>query len=106
MYYMHEVSAPPEAQSKIVRKRRSRIHFSQRAQCACPRSEVVMPQRKEGWMVGRTRHVRVYLTEEEHALLRAAAALADQSLARFSVEAIVETAKRALPGGLPPGAKP
>jgi hypothetical protein len=45
-------------------------------------------------MDGRTRHVRVYLTEDEHALVRAAAARADASVSRFSVQAIVEAAKR------------
>jgi hypothetical protein len=45
------------------------------------------------WMEGRTRHVRVYLTEDEHALVRAAAAKVDKSVSRFSVEAIVEAAR-------------
>jgi uncharacterized protein (DUF1778 family) len=52
---------------------------------------------EQRWMNGRTRHVRVYLTEEEHALLRTAAAQADQSLSRFSVEAIVQAAKTGKP---------
>jgi uncharacterized protein (DUF1778 family) len=54
-----------------------------------------MPEKKGGWMVGRTRHVRVYLTEEEHAVVRRAAAAADKSVSRFSVEAIVEAARGA-----------
>jgi uncharacterized protein (DUF1778 family) len=53
-----------------------------------------MPKKREDWTMGRTRHVRVYLTEDEHALLRIAAAKVDRSLARFSVEAIVEAAKK------------
>ena len=53
-----------------------------------------MSENDKRWMEGRTRHVRVYLTEEEHALARAAAALADRSVSRFAVEAIVEQAKR------------
>jgi uncharacterized protein (DUF1778 family) len=58
------------------------------------------------WMQGRTRHVRVYLTEEEHALVRSAAALADRSVSRFAVEAIVEEAKRATEQGILPEALP
>jgi uncharacterized protein (DUF1778 family) len=51
------------------------------------------------WMEGRTRHVRVYLTEDEHAIVRAAAALADLSVSRFSVEAIVQVAREVATGG-------
>jgi uncharacterized protein (DUF1778 family) len=61
-----------------------------------------MAGRKEGWMVGRTRHVRVYLTEAEHATVRAAAAIADRSVSRFSVEAIVAAAEKLLAEGTPP----
>lgn len=46
----------------------------------------------EKWMEGRTRHVRVYLTAEEHAVLRQAAALADKSVSRYAIEAIVTAA--------------
>lgn len=59
----------------------------------------------KGWMEGRTRHVRVYLTEEEHAILRAAAATADKSLARYSVEAIIKAAKDEKRGRPPKGEK-
>jgi uncharacterized protein (DUF1778 family) len=48
---------------------------------------------EERWMEGRDRPVRVYLTEEEHALVRQAAALADKSVSRFSIEAIVGAAR-------------
>jgi uncharacterized protein (DUF1778 family) len=48
-------------------------------------------------MMGRVRNVRVVLTEEEHALVRAAAAAADRSVSWFSVEAIVEAAKASKP---------
>jgi uncharacterized protein (DUF1778 family) len=51
---------------------------------------------EKGWMTGRTRPVRVFLTEEEHALVRQAAALADRSVSRFSIEQIVEGARRLL----------
>jgi uncharacterized protein (DUF1778 family) len=47
--------------------------------------------------VGRTRHVRVYLTEEEHSVLRAAAALADLPLSQYAVRAIVDAARAAVP---------
>jgi uncharacterized protein (DUF1778 family) len=50
----------------------------------------------ERWLEGRTRHVRVYLTDAEHALVRQAAALADRSVSRFSIEAIMEVARRAV----------
>src|SRR5262249_38305624 len=53
-----------------------------------------MPLRESGGTEGRTRHVRVYLTEEEHALVRAAAAKVDKSLARFAIDAIVEVANK------------
>ena len=49
------------------------------------------------WMEGRDRPVRVYLTEDEHAQVRAAAAAVDKSVSRFSVEAIVEAARRVAP---------
>jgi hypothetical protein len=49
---------------------------------------------EDGWLTGRDRHVRVYLTEDEHALVRSAAAKADQSVSRFSIEAIVEAARQ------------
>lgn len=60
----------------------------------------------ERWLEGRTRHVRVYLTDVEHAIVRQAAALADKSVSRFSIEAVVEAAtefvkKRAPKGGTP-----
>ena len=57
----------------------------------------------ERWTAGRTRPVRVFLTEEEHAVVRQAAALADRSVSRFSVEAIVEAARRAV--AAPPAAR-
>jgi uncharacterized protein (DUF1778 family) len=63
-------------------------------------------RKKRGWMVGRTRHVRVYLTEAEHARVRAAAALADRSVSRFSVEAIVEAAEKRLGAEAAPAPKP
>ena len=47
--------------------------------------------------MGRTRHVRVYLTEEEHSILRAAAALADLPLSQFAVQAIVDAARARVP---------
>jgi hypothetical protein len=47
----------------------------------------------ERWLEGRTRHVRVYLTEEEHALVRQAAAAVDRSVSRFSIEAIMAAAR-------------
>ncbi len=50
------------------------------------------------WMEGRTRPVRVHLTEEEHAIVRAAAAIADLSVSRFSVEAVVAAARKLVPG--------
>ena len=53
-----------------------------------------MPRRRGDWSVGRTRHVRLYLNEHEHALLRQAAALADLPLSQFSVEAVVEAARK------------
>jgi uncharacterized protein (DUF1778 family) len=56
-------------------------------------------KRKRVWSVGRTRHVRVYLTEAEHARVRAAAAIADRSVSRFSVEAIVAAAEKLLAEG-------
>jgi hypothetical protein len=49
---------------------------------------------EERWLEGRSRPVRVYLTEEEHALVRAAAARADKSVSRFSVESIVDAAEK------------
>jgi hypothetical protein len=59
------------------------------------------------WLEGRTRHVRVYLTEEEHALVRQAAALADKSVSRFSIEAILEVARARLgASAMPPPARP
>jgi uncharacterized protein (DUF1778 family) len=58
-----------------------------------------MPQDDAGWLEGRTRPVRVYLTEEEHALVRQAAALADLSVSRFSIEAIVAASRRHLGDG-------
>jgi uncharacterized protein (DUF1778 family) len=61
-----------------------------------------MPEKKERWSVGRTRHVRVYLTEEEHAVLRMAAAAADLPLSQFSVQAIVEAARKLVPVPPPP----
>src|SRR5207237_10935011 len=57
------------------------------------RAPMAVSENDKRWMEGRTRHVRVYLTEEERALVRAAAALADRSVSRFAVEAIVEAAK-------------
>ena len=54
---------------------------------------------EEGWMKGRTRPVRVYLTEDEHAIVRQAAALADKSVSRFSIESIVDAARATLKGG-------
>jgi uncharacterized protein (DUF1778 family) len=63
-------------------------------------------KKKDGWLVGRTRHVRVYLTEEEHARVRAAAAMTDRSVSRFSVEAIVaEADKRIAEGTTQPAPK-
>ena len=53
-------------------------------------------KREEGWMRGRNRPVRVYLTEAEHALVRQAAARADRSVSRFSVEAAVSAARATL----------
>jgi uncharacterized protein (DUF1778 family) len=65
-----------------------------------------MPQDDAGWLEGRTRSVRVYLTEEEHAIVRQAAALADRSVSRFSIEAIVEVARRHLGDGQAEAAPP
>ena len=53
----------------------------------------------ERWMEGRTRPVRVYLTEAEHAIVRQAAAQADKSVSRFSIEAIVEAARKRVGAG-------
>lgn len=53
---------------------------------------------EQRWMEGRTRHVRVYLTEDEHALVRAAAARADKSVSRFSIEAILAAAQPGVAG--------
>ena len=50
---------------------------------------------EEKWMEGRTRAVRCFLTEEEHRLVRKAAAESDKSVSRFAVEAVVEAARRA-----------
>jgi hypothetical protein len=62
-----------------------------------------MPQADDDrWLDGRTRHVRVYLTAEEHALVRQAAALADRSVSRFSIEAIVESARKRVGSQEPP----
>ena len=58
------------------------------------------------WMEGRTRHVRVYLTEDEHALLRQAAAIADLSASRFSIEAIVSAARQTIAEGGGAGTAP
>jgi len=55
--------------------------------------ETVDMSKDEKWMEGRTRAVRVYLTPEEHKVVRAAAAVADKSVSRFSVEAIVAAAQ-------------
>jgi uncharacterized protein (DUF1778 family) len=65
-----------------------------------------MAAKKGGWLVGRTRHVRVYLTEEEHAVVRRAAAAADKSVSRFSVDAIVEAARNVGLGQPPEPPKP
>jgi hypothetical protein len=65
-----------------------------------------MTKSDEGpWLEGRTRHVRVYLTEDEHALVRAAAAKADKSVSRFSVEAIVTAARHQEENEQPPPAQ-
>jgi uncharacterized protein (DUF1778 family) len=67
-----------------------------------------MPQADdERWLEGRTRHVRVYLTEEEHALVRQVAALADKSVSRFSIESIMEAARKRMGDAAPetPAAK-
>jgi hypothetical protein len=61
-----------------------------------------MASKKGEWLVGRTRHVRVYLTEEEHAVVRRVAAAADKSVSRYSVEAILEIARRDDAGTPPP----
>jgi uncharacterized protein (DUF1778 family) len=61
-----------------------------------------MSESDKRWMEGRTRPVRVYLTEEEHALVRSAAALADRSVSRFAVESIVQEAKRITERGVVP----
>jgi len=61
-------------------------------------------QTEEKWMEGRDRPVRVYLTEDEHALVRRAAAAADKSVSRFSVEAIVEKASGAVQAEAKPAA--
>jgi uncharacterized protein (DUF1778 family) len=52
-------------------------------------------------MESRTRNVRVYLTEEEHRVVRQAAAMADKSVSRFAVESVVETARAKLAGSTP-----
>jgi uncharacterized protein (DUF1778 family) len=49
---------------------------------------------ERGWMQGRTRHVRFMLTEEEHTLLRRAAALLDRSVSRAAIELALEGARR------------
>jgi uncharacterized protein (DUF1778 family) len=59
---------------------------------------------EERWLEGRTRHVRVYLTDKEHAMVRAAAAKADRSVSRFSIEAIIETARRVVGAETPAAA--
>jgi hypothetical protein len=64
--------------------------------CLRRKEKRLMVSEEQGWMVGRDRPVRVYLTEEEHAAVRQAAALADKSVSRFSIEAIVEVARRTL----------
>jgi uncharacterized protein (DUF1778 family) len=54
-----------------------------------------MAQKAESsWMEGRTRPVRVFLTDEEHAIVRAAAAKMDLSISRFAIEAVVARALR------------
>ncbi len=55
----------------------------------------------KAWLEGRTRHVRFYVTEEEHALLRIAAAQADRSVSRFAVEAAVAAARKLAGKGKP-----
>lgn len=47
----------------------------------------------------RKRAVRVYLSDEEHALMRQAAAKQDKSYAEFSVDAIVAAARAELGAG-------
>jgi uncharacterized protein (DUF1778 family) len=44
----------------------------------------------------RTRPVRVYLTEEEHALARQAAAKTDKSVSRFAIDATIAEARRVM----------
>jgi hypothetical protein len=51
-----------------------------------------MARKGEGWLQGRTRPVRVVLTEEEHKKVRIAAARADKSISRYAVEAILRVA--------------
>lgn len=53
-----------------------------------------MALRKKPETEERTRFVRVALTEDEHSLLRAAAAAADLSLSQYAVRAIVTTAQQ------------
>lgn len=60
----------------------------------------------EKWTEGRDRHVRVYLTEDEHALVRAAAAKVDRSVSRFAVEAIVAAAEVVIEAPAPPASPP
>lgn len=64
-------------------------------------SESLMAKKKqeeEKWAEGRTRAVRCVLTEEEHLLVRQAAAVVDHSVSRFAVEAVVEKARRVMEG--------
>jgi uncharacterized protein (DUF1778 family) len=65
-----------------------------------------MTEAQKPWMEGRTRAVRVFLTDEEHAIVRAAAAKADRSVSRFSVEAIVRAAQETVGTGGGTPAKP
>jgi hypothetical protein len=66
-----------------------------------------MPTQEEaGWMEGRVRPVRFVLTEEEHALLRQAAALLDKSISRSAIELALEGARRVVSAGGAPGPAP
>lgn len=67
-----------------------------------------MPLRDKEGLEGRNRFVRVALTEDEHALVRTAAALADLSISQFAIRAIVETAQKTheLAGFKPPRRAP
>jgi hypothetical protein len=66
-----------------------------------------MPTQEDaGWMEGRVRPVRFVLTEEEHALLRQAAALMDKSVSRSAIELAIEGARRVVSAGGAPGPAP